>query len=372
MINIHTPLNTLGYGIHGLNIINQLHKQGIDMSLNPIGNTQLNSYYSDVIDNISFSDFDDNSPSLYIFHPSHLKNIKGSKVAAFAVFETTIIPKLDKYNLINNCDYVFTTTQNHKTLLILNGIPEEKIHVINEGIDPTLYNSEFNGKYIDTGKFTYITAGKFEKRKNTDLLIKTFIENMQYKEVALICHTFNPFLPGGGSITSKQFTGVDISKYGFNIVDMTQQYIKYSNSMCDIYFTYPISDQSLMKLLYHSANVGIYISRAEGWGLPLIETMACGIRCICSNVYGHNEYIWGSCDLQDSLIIEPSGKETADDGMWFKGNVGKWYTIDPDDLIDKLDDTYNNKFTISSELSKYYGNNFNWKKPVKKIIDVLL
>lgn len=377
MLNIYAPINNLGYGIHANNMIKAFRDNDIDVSLNTIGQVQPNTYYNKQMEELygNYSLFDSNAPSLHIFHDEYVTQVGGAYPIAFSVFETTKLNPHALYNLTNVAKKVFTTTKAHKEILIGNGIDEGKIHVVHEGVDPFLYNYTVTNKMIDTGKFTYITVGKYEERKNTDMIIRAFINTHQYEECALICHTFNPFSnTGGGAVTSKQFTGIELEKYSYKQKIVRDDYMIYSNGVSDIYLTFPIPDQTKMKSLYHSANVGIACSRAEGWDLPLMELMACGIPCIASNVLGHLEYLPGAPKVQQDLIIEPIGMEVAQDGIWFHGDRGDWCRINSDDICEKLEDTYDNMDeykTPSKELSLYYTYNYDWSLAAKQVKDIL-
>jgi len=364
MLNIFAPLNNLGYGVHSCNTIKALKNIGVDLALSPVGQTNASPYYLEYLDE---GKIDKSCHSLHIFHDEYLHQVCGKSTTAFSVFETTKITDKAQWNLNHNADKVFTTTQEHKEILIDNGVTTP-IYVVPEGVDSDLFNAK-GDKLIDTGKPTYITVGKCEERKNTDMIIKAFIDALQYRECALIAHTFNIF--------QKKFTCSNLEPYfksrGFSEIHR-ENYIKWSNGVCDIYFTYQISDIKKLKSLYLSANVGVAFSRAEGWDLPLIELLACGIPTIASNVIGHKEYLPGSPKIQQDLIVEPIGKELAQDGVWFHGNKGDWYTMSSEDLMQKLEDTYDDIDLYSSpseELSKYYHDNYGWNKSALKIKELL-
>ncbi len=368
-INVYGPVNMLGYGIHNSNVIKALQDNNVSVNLTQIGQTQDCDYYKEYISKAynNYKSFDKNNPSLIIFHDEYLHQSCGNPIIAYSIFETTKLSERALYNLNNVADKVFTTTQEHKEILINNGV-STPIYVVHEGVDPDLFNT-LGDKLIDTGKPTYITVGKCEERKNTDMIITSFIQAMQYKECTLIAHTYNVF--------TKKFTCKDMEPYfkslGFNET-RHEGYAKWSNGICDILFTRPIDDIKKMKSLYLSANIGIAFSRAEGWDLPLVELLACGIPTITSNVIGHKEYIPGSPKIQQDLLVEPIGMESAVDGIWFHGNKGDWYTMSREDLMEKLEDTYDDIYLYSDpskELSKYYHDNLGWDKSALKIKELL-
>jgi len=370
MLNLYiSGSSTLGYSVHGLNMLKAFIENGTDTNITLIGQINIDQYYNKFLEAISSSVFDKNCPSLHIFHSNYSNQALGSPLVNFAVFETTQLQAMEFHHLQHTVDLIFTTTEDHKALIEENGITTP-VHVIHEGADPKLYNTEPCTKYIDTGKFTYITAGKNELRKNTDTVIKAYIETSQLKDTALIAHTFDPFYQG----KDLPWTNLKLENYGYKGVEENKKYLKFSNGVSDIYLTKYGIPVSSMKSLYRSANVGIFFSKAEGWNLGLMECMACGIPTIASNVIGHKEYLKDAPTVQKNLIIEPTGLEIADDGKWFKGDRGSWATLNKSDLYDLIEDVYESKEdyeTPNNTLSTYYHNNFNWHIPAKKVRDIL-
>jgi len=377
MINIYAPINTLGYGIHATNIIKSLIKKDKDVVLCPIGQPAIPdgneyiSYINTAVKNTNL--FDGSNPSLYIFHDTMSNQYQGKPRCTFSVFETSLIHERSKLYLNKACDIVMTTTKAHKALLIDNGVTESKIEVVNEGVDEEFFNTLPTEKYINTKKFTYITAGKCENRKNTDYIIANFIAAMQYKECALICHTYNPFAANAKDYSYlSNWTAVDPVKVGFNYKGFNGKYHLFSNGMCDIYFTAPVSTTRLVRSLYASANIGLQVSKGEGWDLVCIEMLACGIPTINSDCLGHSEY--NRNGITDDLIIPVSSQEVADDGVWFKGTAGVWDLFDFDIFCDMLATTYEqqNQYLRPNEaLAKFYHTNFSWSKSADTILKLV-
>ena len=193
---------------------------------------------------------------------------------------------------------------------------------------------------------------------------------MQYKPCALILHSYN-FHHGANEIL-KNWYNQDLRHLGYKAVEETEHYIMFTNSFSDIYLTKPVLENDQMKRLYTSANVGISFCAAEGWGLPQMEMMACGKPVIISNVIGHKEYIKDLPVFQE-LIIEPIGKEVANDGVFFHGDRGNWYTLSQESLISKLNYAYDNNIgsILSRDLSEYIINNYNWNLAATKIKQII-
>jgi len=375
MINIYGVLNVLGYGIHTQNMMKAMFETSVDYNLTIIGQPQVDPYFEIPIkEGVNKRiDFNVKNPSVFIYHDHESNCCCGSPTAVFSIFETTK-PKDSSIAMLSNgpADIVLVTTQAHKDMLAK--YVSKPIEVVHEGIDECIYNSIMVDPLIKTDKFTYITVGKRERRKNTDLIVKSFIDTMKDKDVAFIIHTCNPHMAmNTKGIDLSCWSGINPIEEGFKYEGSEIKAHKFSNGHCDLYFTnygVPIAN---MASLYRSAHVAIAVSSGEGWDLPVTELMACGIPVIVSDVLGHSEYIKEAPGIQD-LIVKPIGFEKAEDDMYFKGDNGDWSIIKGSDVREKITQTYeqrNKYMKPCEELATYMENNFTWKHAVKQLTKVL-
>lgn len=137
---------------------------------------------------------------------------------------------------------------------------------------------------------------------------------------------------------------VIVGKKGFNS-DVIYDFVNNSEYKDDIIFTGYLSDEDL-PLIYSGAKVMIYLSYYEGFGLPVLEAMSCGIPVVCSNT---------SC-FPEVIGDIPVG-------------VSPTSINDIENKIYKLmsDDEYN--VEISSQCYQR-ADLFSWKKAAKQYYDV--
>jgi glycosyltransferase involved in cell wall biosynthesis len=197
---------------------------------------------------------------------------------------------------------------------------------------------------------------------------------MKDKEVALIAHTFNPFLNDQKDHPFKNLKcWIDINpmEHGFQYKGFDGKAHKFVNGKCDIYFTAPTIQTVEMPSLYHSANVGIQLSKGEAWDLICGDLIACGTPVIASNSLGHEEYIVGAPSTQKELIVPITGLEIAKDDKWFDGNQGEWEIPSKEVFESLLESTYNNEKYLnkSEELATHMETNFSWSKAVDTLIE---
>jgi glycosyltransferase involved in cell wall biosynthesis len=141
----------------------------------------------------------------------------------------------------------------------------EKIHVIPWGIQHDLFFPEKDKntlKFDLKNKFNltnpyFLSVSCNEERKNTPRLIDCYIQLAKTNPTNDLCMLWNA-------------------------PEHIRKKVKDSGFQDKIHFLQPVSDVNL-RLLYAGATVTVYPSLYEGFGLPVLESMACGTPVICSN-----------------------------------------------------------------------------------------
>ena len=100
-----------------------------------------------------------------------------------------------------------------------------------------------------------------------------------------------------------------------------------------------------MQKLYANAFVTLCLSRYDTFGLPVLESMACGTPVIALNVAGY--------------------RETVLDG-------GKWFLVDfdPKEIAERIIELHNNSKKVKKmgiEGRSWVENNWTWKQQVDNL-----
>lgn len=176
-----------------------------------------------------------------------------------------------------------------------------------------LFNVE---RALRRGYYTFLHVGKWELRKNTGMIVEAFIAACEESQIHAVLNLKcdNPYNQGW----LFEYSGIegkhDIKYAKINIMDNGTVYQN-------------------MRNLYIDNDFGIYASSGEAWCLPLLESLACGLPCICPSWGGSSEYVQ---NLPKDLILKKSRKLIANDGMFFKGDRGKWQVPDKIEVRDKI------------------------------------
>ncbi|MCX6817083.1 MAG: glycosyltransferase family 1 protein [Candidatus Beckwithbacteria bacterium] len=177
------------------------------------------------------------------------------------------------------------------------GADEKKITVIHEGISPKFINRQFSGEYLRQIRYKYSLPGKYilfvgtvQPRKNLVRLIEAFSK--------LITH------PVCGHLPHRVWNGdlVIVGKLGWMYEEILAAPKKYKVEK-RVKFIGRVAEADLAAV-YKMAQVFVYPSLMEGFGLPILEALALGIPVITSD-RGALPEVAG----EGALIINPEKTE---------------------------------------------------------------
>ena len=355
MINIFGPINNLGTGIHVYNMCNALDRLGQDVCLiPPYGRvTKTDAFVQKWLSNqINFSK---HNPGLMIFDMGFMGQFVGTPRIGFAVFETNKID-LIRLRFLSSCDVVVTPSHWAQGVLKTHGIES---FVVNEGYDETFYEVQ---RTPQSQSFKFLHIGKFEERKGTKQILKCFSQVSNDSPITLLMHIDNPFLQDVGDLFHY------LRSLGFT--KATQDSWVMSNKNKEIIFTHEMQD---LTDLYSMADVGVFPSKGEGWGLPILECIVSGVPVIAGNWSGQSEFLDG---MPDNLRLQEVNSEIANDGVWFHGNSGSWYATTDQELLLRMDHAYfqGRKFRDSISWKEYVAKvreKFTWANAAKGLLELL-
>lgn len=309
-MNIVAPINQLGYGVTGLNIVKHMaakRKTALWCLGQPqVTNQEDANIISQCLKNASFLDFD--APCIKIWHQHDMSQFAGKgRRIGFPIFELDEFSELEKHHL-NSLDSLFVCSQWAKNVAINNlTLSPENIHVIPLGVDSEIFTPKNNQEYSKT---IFFNCGKWEIRKGHDIIPEIFSKAFNEDdnvELWMMCQ--NPFLkPEEETAWRNLYLKTKLgSKIRF--IDRVNTQKEVYNIMCQ-------------------TDCGLFPARAEGWNLELLEMMACGKHTIATNCAAHTEF----CNNTNCRLIDIDSYETAYDGQWFHGTHGRWAKLGQDQI----------------------------------------
>jgi len=235
----------------------------------------------------------------------------------YTVWESTKLPS-DWLPVMHNAPTIWTPSPCGRHVMIDNGIPAEKTHVIPEGVTTDIFNpSVVPLKALSRlPGFKFLHVGKYEDRKGSELLIRAFDERFHDKKnVFLVLLSHNPFIEGFDSNRAVEQLGLRARE--------------------KILCVSPLADNRQVAALMASCDAAVFPSRAEGWGLPIIEAMACGLPTIVTDYSAPTSYATADNAylLQYKLVDITQPYFESNDSTY-----GQWAEPDRDHLISLMEE----------------------------------
>lgn len=233
----------------------------------------------------------------YFFIPRHIRcksivtihDLMPFRHTEFLRPEWVLSIKKKIYLSVKRADALIAVSNFTKNEIVeLLNIPEERIRVIHNGIaqifkpvNDTMKIERVKSKYGVNGSYL-LFVGNIEPKKNIERVIYAYLSLRQ----SLNCKY--PLLVVGKK-----------TLYFQSLLEVIRRY----NAEKDIIFTDVVSNDELA-CLYSGAQFLIFPSLYEGFGIPVIEAMACGLPVITSNVTSLPEVVGDAALQVDPLSVD--------------------------------------------------------------------
>lgn len=230
---------------------------------------------------------------------------------------------------------ILTVSEFTKNELInLYDADEKKIKVIHNGYNKSLYRKINDKKSIENVKDKYgiegdylLYIGRIEKKKNVSRLI----------EAVAYLYEIDKFF-------DKKLVLVGAADYGYDEVN----YIISQYNLDDIVIIPGWVDECDLPYLYNGASVFVFPSKYEGFGIPLLQAMACGVPVAASNTASIPEVVNNS-----ALLFDPDV---------------------PIDIAKKIEEILNNSELREKLIKDGFDRSakFSWERCARETLDELL
>jgi glycosyltransferase involved in cell wall biosynthesis/acyl carrier protein len=206
---------------------------------------------------------------------------------------------------------------------VVSGIPVERVRVVPNGVNTDIFHPGAAPYPLPTRKkFKFLFVGGTIWRKGIDLLIEAYRSTFRRQDdVVLIVKDI----------------GVDSFYKGQGIGDTIRQIQDDPAAPELVYLTEVIEERDIPGL-FTACNCLVHPYRGEGFGLPVLEAMACGIPVIVTSGGATDDF----CLQEFSYQISAGRREVNVDGMRLAGGAG--YVLEPDlqSIRDMLRTVYEN------------------------------
>ncbi|MFA5003211.1 MAG: glycosyltransferase family 1 protein [Methanolinea sp.] len=169
---------------------------------------------------------------------------------------------------IRKADRIITISEFSKNEIIKNvGVPGDHIDIIYCGVDGNIFfpkkdRTPLNGLGIGEEQKVLLYVGSEEPRKNLGILLEAISLIKEENPNIVLLKVGSPGMGGDRTTIRQLITSLNLDNR--------------------VFFTGDVSETILAKY-YNAADLFVFPSLYEGFGLPIIEAMACGCPVVASN-----------------------------------------------------------------------------------------
>lgn len=193
----------------------------------------------------------------------------GAVKIGYTMLEVDGIPS-DWVDSANRMNEVWVPTQFNVETFRKSGV-RVPIEVVPLGVDTDHFNTGIR-PYKTFEDFIFLSIFEWGERKAPEILIKAFNEEFSADDgVALLLAATN-------------------RDPGLNIGDKLRQLNLRRGRAPVILWINPALEGAELGALYRSVNAFVLTTKGEGWGLPILEAMACGLPVIATDWSGHTAF----------------------------------------------------------------------------------
>jgi glycosyltransferase involved in cell wall biosynthesis len=254
-------------------------------------------------------------------------------------------------------DQIWVYSTYNRECYIRCGLPEHKIKVVPLGVDETIYHPEVKPLPVqEPDRFRFLFVGGTIARKGIDQLLKAYLREFSSEEkVSLIIKDFGTRSFYQGSTCTEEIHTIMSHPHHPRI----------------IYFDQDLPEEGLARL-YKSCHCLVHPYRGEGFALPIIEAMACGVPAIVPNLGPSRDF----CDEETTFFIPAEEEMLEQTQIADLDTVGKpwWLKIDTTDLQKRMRFVYENRSLVQEKGKKASAkirSTFTWKKTAERVTELV-
>jgi GT2 family glycosyltransferase len=258
-----------GYAIQSRKMMEALHFAGMKVSFR--------NAYGDVdqpTDSLLVNDIlkrkpNPDAPNVVFAQADVFQRASGRRRVGWTMLEVTGLP-VEWVDGCNAMDEVWVPASFNLETFRRSGV-QVPLRLMPLGVDADYFHPGIAG-FRPTSRFTFLSVFEWGERKGAELLLRAFSEEFdESDDVALIVSVYNR---DPGVHVYDEVAKLDLHPRAPLVVLLNAEFAPYQ-----------------MGSLYRSADCFVLPTRGEGWGMPVLEAMACGLPAIATAWSGPADFL---------------------------------------------------------------------------------
>ncbi|HXO40754.1 MAG TPA: glycosyltransferase [Thermoanaerobaculia bacterium] len=271
---------------------------------------------------------------------------RGRTKVGFTMLEVDGFPR-EWVAQANRMDEVWVPSEFNRRGFLESGL-RRPIHLMPLGVDVQYFNPGITAYPSPGGEFVFLALFEWGERKDPSLLLQAFNDEFLAREpVRLLCKVIN------------RDPGVRLKE------EIRRLRLRAAGGKISYLFNLEFPHYQL-GALYRSTDAFVSVSRGEGWNMPLMEAMACGLPAIATDWGAHQEFVHAgnAYPLRVRKLVPARAKCPYYDGF-------RWADPDPEHLRFLLRHVYEHRDEARARglaAAREMAANWTWEAAAQKII----